>query len=236
MAQGFPSLCQQGVGPFADGTYAGEQRVVSAVGPAEVAAFDGGVHSDAGALVALVGQGRGPGRGDRVQRTQAVGPRCRDVVGRARFHRGGPQREAGGVGDDLDVPAETFVLARIPGVVALLRPFGQPVGGNQGAVQGEVGQVVLLRGGQALVQVRGVGGQHIDALVQVLVGSGLGQIMIGGQCCYAGVAAIPAQYQFRLGAGRAGPLVRTGVMGAPVAVQQARQKSRVSIGTSQMAE
>lgn len=119
MAWSRPPLGQQRVGAFADGTCAGEQGVVSAVVHSEIAAFDRDVHSDAGALVALVGQGRHPGRRDRVQGTQAVLPRGRDVVGRARFHRGGPERETGGIGEDLDVATEVLVLARLPGVVAL---------------------------------------------------------------------------------------------------------------------
>lgn len=93
------------------------------------------------------------------------------------------------------------------------------VAGDQRPVQGQIGQAIGLRLHQGFVQIRGLGGQHVDALVQVPVGGGLGQSVIGGQGCYAGAVAVPAQHQFRLGPGRARPLERAQIVGLAVAVQ-----------------
>lgn len=106
-------------------------------------------------------------------------------------------------------------------MIAFLGALRQAVGGNQGAVQGQVGPTVFLRLALGLVEVRSVGGQHVDALVQVPVGSGLGQAEVAGQVDDPRRVAAPAQDELRLGPGRACPLVRTGVVGHAVAVQQA---------------
>lgn len=52
---------------------------------------------------------------------------------------GDPQREPGGVAQDLHVAAEGVVLAGVPPVVAGLGALGDPVGGHQGAVEAEKG-------------------------------------------------------------------------------------------------
>lgn len=54
----------------------------------------------------------------------------RDVVSRSGLHRGGPDRKAGWVSDDLDVAAESFVLARTPQVVAMLPSIVQTIEGS----------------------------------------------------------------------------------------------------------
>ena len=88
-----------------------------------------------------------------------MGPGCGDVVGGAGFYWGGPQREAGGVGDDWDTIAESLVLTRVLGVITGLRPFGDPIGGNQRALKRHVGQMIVLCLGQGLVQLGSLGGR-----------------------------------------------------------------------------
>ena len=89
-----------------------------------------------------------------------MGPGCGDVVGGAGFYWGGPQREAGGVGDDWDTIAESLVLTRVLGVITGLRPFGDPIGGNQRApLKRHVGQMIVLCLGQSLVQLGSLGGR-----------------------------------------------------------------------------
>lgn len=71
------------------------------------------------------------------------------------------------------------------------------------------------------MQVRGLGGEYVDALVQIPVGRGLRQPVIAPQVNHARVVAEPAQHQFRLRPGRASPLKRAQIMGPAVTVQQA---------------
>src|SRR3954467_13635799 len=80
----------------------------------------GDVSAEAGAGVALVGQGGQAVCGCTVESGQGVRAGGGDVVRAAGFDRRGPHREAGWVAHDLDVAAVLLVLAGVPQVVARL--------------------------------------------------------------------------------------------------------------------
>src|SRR4051794_8682167 len=165
------------MGTFGRCPQVGDQVVVAAgVGVQYGAAgqsLDRRVHADAGADVALVGQDRQAAGGVRVERGQHQFAGGGQVVGRAGPHVGGPQGEAGRVGEHLHAAAEGVVLAGVPQVVAGFGAGGDPVGGNQGAVQAQVCRSRGVRRGRDVVQVRGVHGDHLQPFVQVAVGGGV---------------------------------------------------------------
>src|SRR3954451_2622489 len=130
------------MGTFGRCPQVGDQVVVAAgVGVQYGAAgrsLDRRVHADAGADVALVGQDRQAVGGVRVERGKDQFAGGGQIVGRAGPHVGGPQRKAGRVRQDLHAAAESVVLAGVPHVVPGLGAGGDPIGGNQGAVQAQV--------------------------------------------------------------------------------------------------
>ncbi|WP_126349490.1 hypothetical protein [Kocuria rosea] len=69
-----------------------------------------------------------------------------------------------------------------------------------------------------------MGGEHIDALVQVSVGDGLGQAEVAGQVGNPSRVTVPAKQTPRLGPSGVGPLVRAGSIGRAVVMQQAREE------------
>jgi hypothetical protein len=90
------------------------------------------------------------------------------------------------------------VFAGVPDVVATLGAQRHPVGGDQGAIQDQIRRLLLARGVQRVVQVRCGRGQHIDALMQVAVGSRQRHPMIDRELRKAGRVPKPAQHQHRL--------------------------------------
>src|SRR5262249_19165898 len=121
------------------------------------------------------------------------------VVLAAGPHIGGPDRPAVRHRDDLYVAAVVGVLARPPEVHAgSWTGRGAPVGLDQRAVDVDVAVAGGLRGQQRPVQARGPGGEHVDALVQIVVGGGLDDRVIAGQLAHTGTVEEPADHQNRL--------------------------------------
>jgi hypothetical protein len=67
-----------------------------------------------------------------------------------------------------------------------------------------VGPAGGLAGLKDPVQIRCLGGEHVDALVQVAVAGGQRDPSVGGEHPHVGVLAKPAQHQDRLVSGRGG--------------------------------
>lgn len=119
-----------------------------------------------------------------------------------------------------------LVLTGVPQVVAVGPAFGESVGGDQCPLQGQVGQLLGVRGGQDLVQLRCLAGEHVDVLVQVAVGGGLGEAVIAGQVGDPARVAEPAQDELGLSPGRAGPLGRPEIVGPAMPVQQTGEEGQ----------
>ncbi|MGI5254086.1 hypothetical protein [Actinacidiphila glaucinigra] len=85
-----------------------------------------------------------------------------------------------------------------PQVVAVLADPGDAVGLDQRAVQDHVGHALAPAAVQDLVQVRGLGGENVDAFVEVPVAGGLGDAGVAGQAVHAAAFAEPAQDQHGL--------------------------------------
>jgi hypothetical protein len=98
-------------------------------------------------------------------------------VGAAGQRGGDPQRDAGGTGEGLDEAGVVVRLPRVPFVYfcALLAGFlvGAAVGGDEGAVEDQVGKSLLSDFLQGVVQGGGQCPEDFDALVLVPVGGGL---------------------------------------------------------------
>lgn len=133
---------------------------MGAVVGAEVGALVGEVDADPGADVALVGQGRQPGGGGRIEGGQNVPAGGAQVVGGAGFDRRDPDREPARVGDDLDVPAVAFVFPGLPQVMSRSGCRRRAGGSDQGAIEAHVRPPGRVSGGKHLGQVRQVGGDH----------------------------------------------------------------------------
>lgn len=143
-----------------------------------------------------------------------------DVVGGARFHR------RGHVGNPVEsaitwiLPPKCLFLPEYPDMVAGLDTLGYPIGRDQGAVQCQVQQLIAFGLGEGLMEVRGLRGQHVEALVQIPARGGPGQPVIASQVLHAHGVTKPAQHEFRLRPGNSGPLLRPPIVGLAVAVQQ----------------
>src|SRR5690348_6704137 len=204
MLQDAPPLGHQREAAFALVAQGAQQRVAGFRAGIEFAA--GGfshrdMHARASALVAGIGQERqvlqvGPG----LRQDQFAGRG--HVVGAARQHVADPQRDAARGGQCLHVPGGLMRLAGVPGIdlFALLAGLlaRAPVGGDERAVQDEVGNP--LPGGpvQGLAQRRGLRGEHVDGLVLVPVGGGLGDPEAGAQAADVRPVPEPGQREDRL--------------------------------------
>ena len=114
----------------------------------------------AGAVIALVSQYYWAGGGQLAD--DAPDPGGGQVMDRAGQRPGDPHDLAVGGGDDLEVHAVAAVLAGVE------RPVGgDPVDGDQGAVDHDVGVPGMLGIPQHLAQLRGAGGQQRDGLGDV---------------------------------------------------------------------
>ncbi|GAA5179076.1 hypothetical protein GCM10023322_07970 [Rugosimonospora acidiphila] len=194
---------QQGVGAFADAVDPADDLVVGALICSELTTggFFDRVEDRWGHIdVAQVSQRRhAVVGGDLKAWQQAVGGAgAGGVVLASRAHVGGPDQEAGRVGEDLDVVAVVLALARPPQVGPVRAGSRDPVGVDERAVQVDVGVACDFRRGQCRVQVRGERGEHVDALVQVVVGGALGDPVVGGELADTGVVREPAQHKHRL--------------------------------------
>jgi hypothetical protein len=179
-----PAAGEQREAAFAQGAQGPKQGVVGAVVRSELATvgglFDRGVDAFAGAVVAGVSEGGqlqlggGPVQGT-VDVVLAGAGQVVQVSGQGLR---GPDRQPVRARDRLDVGAEVAVLAGVPGVDELAFDagggLGEPVGGEQLAVEDDVRPAVVGDPGQRLVQVGSLGGEDLDALGQVAVGGGAG--------------------------------------------------------------
>jgi hypothetical protein len=93
----------------------------------------------------------------------------------------------------VDVVPTDDLLARVPQVVPGIGAGGDPVGGHQGAVQAQEGHSGVVRSREDLIQVRCVGGDHVQPFVQVLVGGRDAQAGIAGQQSQVQSVTQPAQ-------------------------------------------
>lgn len=71
--------------------------------------------------------------------------------------------------------------------------FSDPVGGDQGAVEDYVGVAGGESAAEYVGQLRGLGGEDVDAFVEIAVPGGEGDPCIAGQHCQWGVLPEPAQ-------------------------------------------
>jgi hypothetical protein len=221
------------------GAQAADQLVASRGVRMQMAILDRSVDAGTGAVVALVGQRRPPQqRGRGVQRAEEAGaPGGGQVVGGAGFDRRDRHREPLGVAHDLHVAAVGVVLAGVPQVMAGVGvDRSAPVGGEQRAVQRHVGPAGGLTGLDHLVQVRCLGGEHVDAFVQIAVAGGDRDPGIGGEQLHVGVLAEPAQHQDRLSPGRGGAGADAVPRRSRSAASSAVSSVAVSAGTSRVAE
>ena len=204
MLQRRPALGEFGGGVFAEGTDRAEELVVGAVVDVERLVgdpgpfLDWGVDADSGAVVAGVGEGGKPGGRGFVQGGQGMAAGGGDVVDRARLNLGDPQWGAVRGGQELDVAAEGVVFTGVPQVGAGGAGAGDPVTGDQGAVEDHVAEPLVVAAAQHLVQVRSPSREHVDALVQIPVAGGLADAGVAGQAVHAASVAKPAQHQHRL--------------------------------------
>jgi hypothetical protein len=101
--------------------------------------------------------------------------------------------------------------------MAALGAGGDPVGGDERAVQAEEGQPGGVGAGQDGLEVGGVGGDHVECLVQIAVGGGDAEPGLAGQGAHVQAVAQSAQQEHDLGVHRVGPLGRPGTGTAPMA-------------------
>jgi hypothetical protein len=158
---------------------------------------------------------------------------------RAGCDLGDPQREAVRGEDRLDVAA---VLVGLPGVPQVDEPAlhadglnRAPVGLHDLAIQDHVRQSVVDGALQRLVQVRSLGGQHRDALVQVAVGGGAGDLVVTAEPRGVGAVPEPAQHQHRLPEAGQRPGALAGATAAALGARQTAVKCTSSRGTSSVA-
>jgi hypothetical protein len=119
------------------------------------------------------------------------------------------------------------VLAGIPQVMTGHRvDRAAAIGADERAVQRHVGPARGRTGGKHLVQVRRLGGEHIDALVQIAVAGGQRNPGVGGEHPHIGVLAEPAQHQHRLGRAGRGTGANAGAPAQPFSDQQLGQQRR----------
>lgn len=136
--------------------------------------------------------------GGPVQGGQSVGAGGGHVVDRARLDRGDPQWGAVGSGQNLDVAAEHVVFPGVSQVVAGGADPGDPITGDQGAVEDHVANPLVVAAAEDLVQVRSTLGEHVDAFVQVAVAGGLTDAGVPGQAVHTAALLEPAQHQHSL--------------------------------------
>jgi hypothetical protein len=113
---------------------------------------------------------------------------------------------------------------------------GDPVGGDERAVQADEGQPGGVCAVQDVVEPGSVRGDHVERFVQIAVGGGDAQAGLGGQRAQVQAVAQPAQHEGDLGVHRAGPLRRTGsgpppVSGDPAGHRLQHRGGHVQAGT-----
>jgi hypothetical protein len=125
----------------------------------------------------------------------------------------------------LDVAAVFVGFSGVPEVDGFAFHAGgllvAAVGGEDLAVQDQVGQTLLCGLFQGFVQVRGLLGEDFDDFVEVAVGGGARDAVISAQSGDIGTLAEPAQAQHGLQVAGQGPAVLAGAASAALVVEQA---------------
>src|SRR5689334_8364244 len=98
------------------------------------------------------------------------------------------------------------------------------MGFDQRAVQDYVRHALAMTPGQDFVQVRGMVGENIDALVQVAVAGGLRDAGIAGQAMHAPALAELVQHQHRLSEWPQGSRAARGADPAPMRDKKAGEE------------
>ena len=224
-----PAAGEDGESAFADAAQAAEESVVGAVVHVEDLVtgglFDRGVHADACALVAAIGErgqvelGCGP-----VQGTEDVLAGHGQVVHGAGFDVGHPSRETVWSGECLDVAAGLVGFSGVPQVDLFsfdTKGFlATAVSGEDLPVEDHIREPVGLGLLQGFMQIWRLVGEHIDDLVEVAISGGAGNSVIPSQRGDLGVLAEPAQPQHRLPKACQRPAVLAGTAPAAFGIQQ----------------
>lgn len=138
---------------------------------------------------------------------------------------GGPQRQAIGPHDGLDVASLAAVLAGVPGVDLFALHAGDLLGQAAGveplAVQDHEGDAFVPGPFQGFVQVRGLRGEGLGALGDVPVRGGAGDAVVAVELLDAGAVTEPAQDENRLLAAGERPAPGWGAAQSPLGGQQA---------------
>ena len=108
--------------------------------------------------------------------------------------------------------------------------FRAAVAGQDDSVQDQMAQCVFLGLLQGLVQVGGLVGQDGGAFVDVAVGSGAGDGVVGGQAGGVGAVAVVAQDEDGLVVAGQRPCVGAGAQSAAVGAQEAGQVADQFLG------
>jgi hypothetical protein len=148
--------------------------------------------------------------------------------------RAGPEGEAVGSHDGLDVTAVMVSLAGVPGVELLAFYAGQRLGAAIGledlAVQDHVGHAFGHGPLQGVGQARGLRGQDVDGFGDVTVGGRAGHAVVAAEGLDPGPVTEPAQCEFRLLTAGQLPALGGGGAAAALGGQQARQVAKQSRG------
>src|SRR3954462_3916668 len=176
---------------------------------------------------------------DQCRQQLGVGAQRGGVVFPAGPHARGPDRPAVGGGQHLDVAAVGGVLARPPQVHPQLGPAaaagrarrGTPVGADQGAVELHMRVTGGAGGQQRTAQPRGLGGEDVDALVQIAVDGRGADRVVGGQLGQPGAVDEPAQDQHRLPVAAQRAASGAGAASAAFGGQQAGHEQHGLVGS-----
>jgi hypothetical protein len=155
-------------------------------------------------------------------------------VDRAGLHLGDPHRQPVRAGHGLDVAAEATGLARVPGIDgdALLADGLEPqaVGLDDLAVEHHVRPALVAAVLQRLVQIRGLGLQHVDGLVEIAVGGGLGDAQAAADQRDVAALTEPHQREQGLLAAAQRPGAGAGTPGAAFVGEQPGQEGHQLAG------
>ncbi|WP_262009218.1 hypothetical protein [Streptomyces sp. FIT100] len=119
-----------------------------------------------------------------------------DVGGGAGLDVGDAKRGAVRGGQELNVAIECLVFLAVPQVIAVVADTGEEACFGESAVEDHVGHALASALVQDLVQVRGVGGEDVDAFMQGALVGGLGYAGVAGQAVDASAESAQHQHGF----------------------------------------
>ncbi|MEY9211632.1 hypothetical protein NI17_009465 [Thermobifida halotolerans] len=156
----------------------------------------GDVDAYSGFVVAAVGQHDQAFVGGRIPRQGRAWMRAAVRPNRGPRHGlKGPQRMAGGIGEEPHARTMVVLVRRIPHVCAAVVGFRAAGGGEDLAIQDDRGPALVAELVQDLAQLGSLGGQHVDAFVRLPVGGDPADGVITGRGGDAAAATEPAQHQ-----------------------------------------